>query len=153
MLKNFTMKTGACWLVLLAFMAIPAFAQKAKKDDKKPAVTTPVKTDTVKAKPANGMKPYKQVITAKAKTQKGLFTVHKLNDDYFFEIPDSVIGREFMAVTRNSKTATGAGYGGEEENRQVLRWERGPNRLPRADSSLGRAVRSSRSRHRSNAIP
>jgi len=32
-----------------------------------------------------------------------------------------------MAVHPNSESTNGAGYGGEEENRQVLRWERGPN--------------------------
>ena len=120
------MKACACWLIVLSMFAIPSFAQKSKKDNKKQAAV-PVKADTTKAKPTNGMKPYKQVITAKAKTQKGLFTVHKISEDYFFEIPDSIMGREFMAVTRISKAPTGAGYGGEEENRQVLRWERGPN--------------------------
>jgi ribosomal protein S18 acetylase RimI-like enzyme len=130
--------------------AVPSFSQKSKKDDKKPATTVPVKADTAKAKPVNGMKPYRQVITAKAKTQNGLFTVHKINEDYFFEIPDSIMGGEFMAVTRIAKAPTGAGYGGEEENRQVLRWERGPNNKvlsintsPDEDKPITQAVRNS----------
>ncbi len=127
MLKPVVIKSGVYWLVVLCLCVTPAFAQKSKKEDKKPATTVPVKTDTAKAKPSNGLKPYKQVITAKAKTQKGIFAVHKINEDYFFELSDSIIGREFMAVTRIAKTPTGAGYGGEEENRQVLRWELGPN--------------------------
>lgn len=119
--------------VVLVFglaLAIPASAQKTKKkDDKKPVAVAPVKADTAKAKGPTppGPKPYRQVITAKAKTQKGLFTVHKINEDYFLEVADSLLGREFMAVTRRAKVPAGAGYGGEEENRQVLRWERGPN--------------------------
>ena len=127
MIKPFTIKTGVYWLIVFCLSTVPSFAQKSKKDDKKQAANVPAKADTTKAKPANGLKPYKQVITAKAKTQKGLFTVHKINEDYFFEISDSIMGREFMAVTRIAKAPTGAGYGGEEENRQVLRWERGPN--------------------------
>lgn len=127
MLKPFTTKMYLCWLIVFCLSTLPSFAQKSKKDEKKPAATVPAKSDTAKAKPANGIKPYKQVITSKAKTQKGLFTVHKINDDYFFEIPDSIIGREFMSVTRISKAPTGAGYGGELAGRQVLRWERGPN--------------------------
>lgn len=116
----------AC-IVLVAFCAMPVSAQKKGKKDTKPAAA-PVKADSAKAKPAGtDPKPYRQVITGKAKTQKGLFTVHKIGNDYFFEVPDSIIGRDFMAVTRIAKTPTGAGYGGEEENRQVLRWERGPN--------------------------
>lgn len=127
MIRSFTFFIG---LVLCVAIAMPASAQKTKKkDDKKSAPAVPVKADTAKAKGPTppGPKPYKQVITARAKTQKGLFTVHKINEDYFFEVPDSIIGREFMAVTRIAKAPTGAGYGGEEENRQVLRWERGPN--------------------------
>lgn len=127
MMRSFTFFIG---LVLCFALALPASAQKTKKkDDKKAAPVVPAKADTTKAKGPTppGPKPYKQVITAKAKTQKGLFTVHKINEDYFFEVPDSIIGREFMAVTRIAKAPTGAGYGGEEENRQVLRWERGPN--------------------------
>ena len=127
MLKPVTRKTYLSLLVVLLLCIAPVLAQKSKKDDKKPVATVPVKTDTTKAKPTNGLKPYRQVITAKAKTQKGLITVHKINEDYFFEIPDSIMGREIMTVTRIAKTPTGAGYGGEEENRQVLRWERGPN--------------------------
>ncbi len=127
MMRSFTFFIG---LVLCCTLALPVSAQKTKKkDDKKSVPAAPAKADTVKAKAPTppGPKPYKQVITAKAKTQKGLFTVHKINEDYFLEVPDSLLGREFMAVTRMAKAPTGAGYGGEEENRQVLRWERGPN--------------------------
>lgn len=129
----YTMKRLFTYLVGLALcfaLAVPVSAQKSKKTNtKNQPAAAPAKADTAKAKSPtpSGPKPYKQVITAKAKTQKGLFTVHKINDDYFLEIPDSLLGREFMAVTRMAKAPTGAGYGGEEENRQVLRWERGPN--------------------------
>ncbi|MCW5912315.1 MAG: zinc-dependent metalloprotease [Cyclobacteriaceae bacterium] len=126
-MRSFTFFIG---LVLCLALALPVSAQKSKKkDDKKPATAVPAKADTTKAKaPAlPGPKPYKQVITARAKTQKGLFTVHKINDDYFFEVPDSLLGREFMAVTRVAKTPAGAGYGGRQESSQVLRWEKGPD--------------------------
>jgi ribosomal protein S18 acetylase RimI-like enzyme len=107
--------------------ASPSWAQKSKKNTKGKAPVSSAKADTTKRKgPAGGLQPFKQLV-GKAKTKKGLFTVHKVNDDYYFEIPDSLMGREFMTVTRFAKTPTGAGYGGEEENRQVMRWERGPN--------------------------
>lgn len=101
-------------------------AQKKGKKDVKPALIAS-KSDTAKTKPTSGPQPYKKFITSKTKTQKGLFTVHKMGSDFYFEIPDSLIDREFIAVTRIAKAPTGAGYGGEEENRQVLRWEKGPN--------------------------
>lgn len=109
-------------------MLLPATAQRKRKnapDTPKPAVSTPAKADSAKRK--SSLQPYRQLITTKAKTQKGLFTVHKIGDDYYFEIPDTIMGREFIAITRIAKSAAGAGYGGEEENRQVLHWERGPN--------------------------
>ncbi len=74
-----------------------------------------------------GPKPFKEVITNKAISQKGLFAVHKVEDKYYFEIPETVFGREIIAVTRVSKSATGAGYGGEEVNTQTVRFERGPD--------------------------
>jgi hypothetical protein len=120
------MRTKLLVLLVLAFgMTYPAQAQKKKKDKNPPPASTAPKSDSTKGK--GGPQPYSKVITGKAKTQKGLFTVHKVDENYFFEIPDSVIGREFIAITRISKTPAGAGYGGREENRQVLRWEKGPS--------------------------
>ncbi len=111
--------------ILLSLMfLLPAMAQKKKSDKNQPTATSAPKLDTVKKK--GGMQPFKQMM-GKAKSQKGLFTIHKLGEDYYFELADSIIGREFIAVSRVAKAPTGAGYGGEEENRQVLRWERGPN--------------------------
>ncbi len=58
---------------------------------------------------------------------RGLVNVHRLEDKYFLEIPDSIFGRDMMAITRVAKSPTGAGYGGEEANEQVIRFERGPS--------------------------
>lgn len=71
----------------------------------------------------NTIKPYNKVITDEAQSDEGLFTVHKLEDAYYFEIPDSLFGREMLMVTRISKTATGLGFGGGKQNTSVLRWE------------------------------
>ncbi|MDJ1504135.1 zinc-dependent metalloprotease [Xanthocytophaga agilis] len=100
----------------------PVAGQKKKKQ--KEASTTPPSVSVTERK--TGPKAYKDVVTGKAQTSKGLFTVHKVEDKYYFEIPDSLFNRDFMAITRISKTATDLGYGGEQANRQVLRWERGP---------------------------
>lgn len=74
-----------------------------------------------------GPKEYREVITDKAHSMAGLMTVHKLEDKYYFEIPDSVFGRDIMAITRMSQTPSGGGYGGEQANRQVIRFEKGPS--------------------------
>ncbi len=70
-------------------------------------------------------KPYKEVITDKAITKKGLFIVHKVEDKYYFEIKDSLLGREILAVTRFVKVPAGAGYGGEIANQETLAFEKG----------------------------
>ncbi len=79
-----------------------------------------------------GPKPYKDVITEKAVTQPGLFLVHKVEDKYYFEIADSVMNREIMAVTRYVKVPTNSGfgrgaYGGEVANSQTIAFEKGPS--------------------------
>ncbi|HEY0111376.1 MAG TPA: DUF5118 domain-containing protein, partial [Fibrella sp.] len=119
--------------VLLLGLAMPALAQNRPGA---PASTTATVTAPVAntasptaAGPARAaLKPYREVITRAAKTSHGLFTAHQIDDKYYLEIADSLLGREFMAVTRIAKAPTGAGYGGELANRQVLRWDRGPDR-------------------------
>src|SRR5215831_3029968 len=71
-------------------------------------------------------KPYKEVITDKAVTHKGLFTVHKIDDKWYFEIPDSILNRDILVVTRYGKTPAGGNYGGEQVGQNMIRWEKGP---------------------------
>ncbi|XLS28581.1 zinc-dependent metalloprotease [Flavobacteriaceae bacterium M23B6Z8] len=102
-------------------------AQRKKKKDRK--------NKTEQSAPASskgkkgGIKPYDQVITKKAKTDQGLFDTHAIEDDYFYEIPDSLFGREMLMVTRIAKTANGIGFGGGKQNTQVLRWEKKPRKV------------------------
>lgn len=108
---------------VLLITASTANAQKNKgdkSDDKNKSANAPESG-------GNKPKPYKDVITKKAKTQKGLITVHKIDEKYYFEVADSIIGREIMAVTRYAKTAAGGGiFGGEQINEQVIKFEKGP---------------------------
>ncbi len=71
-----------------------------------------------------GIEPYEKVITKEAKTDKGLFDVHKIDSKYFYEIPDSLFNKEMLMVSRIAKTATGIGFGGGKINTKVLRWEK-----------------------------
>ena len=92
---------------------------KLPKDSLK--VSSSPRTET----PKNGLKAFKEIITNKAVSQVGMFTVHKVDDKYYFEIPLRMLGKDLMAITRAARTPTGAGYGGEEIKRQMLRFERG----------------------------
>jgi hypothetical protein len=58
-----------------------------------------------------------------------LFDVHKIKDKYYFEINDSLIGREMLMVTRIAKTAAGIGFGGGKQNTQVLRWQKKDSKI------------------------
>ncbi|MFP5042245.1 zinc-dependent metalloprotease [Parasediminibacterium sp. JCM 36343] len=78
---------------------------------------------------SDGPKPYKDVITDKAISKIGLFVVHKVEDKYYFEIPDTLLGREILSVVRFVKVPSGAGYGGEIANQNTLSFEKGPNNM------------------------
>ncbi len=75
-----------------------------------------------------GPRPYKDVITEKAITHNGFFKVHKVDEKYYFEIPDDLMGRDILDVNRLSKTQEGMGYGGDQIGQNVIRFEKGPNR-------------------------
>jgi hypothetical protein len=83
-------------------------------------------------KPTTGPKAYAEVITAKAKTANGLFKIHKQEDRFFFEIPDSLLGRDILVVNRISKAAAESrvqtmGYAGDKIGQNVVRFEKGAN--------------------------
>ena len=80
------------------------------------------------------MKKYAEVIKESMTTDEGLFSVHRDTEKIFFEIPDSLLGREMLLVTRMARTHAGMGYGGQKANTQVLRWQR------QADDVLLRVV-------------
>lgn len=101
--------------------------KKKKKTPAKTEITSPKKDADTK-----GPKPYSQVITKGAKSVKGFIVVHKLENKYYFEIPDSVLGRDLLVVNRISKSAAGSrkgflGYAGDKINDDVIRFEKGPN--------------------------
>jgi hypothetical protein len=112
-------------LVLIALVfgfsadANAQFWKKKKKEAPKKAIQKP------KPKPKKGaILPYAKVVTKDMKTDEGLFHVHSKDNTYLFEIPDSLLEREMLMVTRIAKTASGIGFGGGKANTQVLRWQR-----------------------------
>jgi hypothetical protein len=73
------------------------------------------------------------VITKDAKTSEGIFKVHKIRergaDTYYYEIPTSELGKDFLFVGQIAQNTIGAGYGGQTVNELVGRWERHDNRV------------------------
>lgn len=109
--------------LLLVFSVSVLTGCATTKEMTKPS-TASAKPSDEKTSKKNGIQPYDKVITKDAVTDKGLFSVHKLDDTYFYEIPDSLFEREMLMVTRISKTASGVGFGGGKQNTQVLRWQK-----------------------------
>ena len=99
------------WLLLLGVFYITAtpfaFAQEEDDDDDAP------KTETLA-----------DVITSTMQQDDGLFTVYHSPDTVYYHIPDSLMGRDMLMVSRIARTATNIGYGGENTRNHVIRWER-----------------------------
>ena len=112
-------------LVLLAFVfgfSLEADAQFWKRKKKESPIDSVSKP---KPKPKKGgIQAYGKVVTKEHHTDEGLFKVHTKDNSYLFEIPDSLLKRELLMVTRIAKTAAGIGFGGGKTNTQVLRWEK-----------------------------
>ena len=74
-------------------------------------------------------KTYSEVITDKAVTDNGLFDVHKIDDKYYYEINDSLLGRDMLMVTRIVKMATELPLNRHKMSEQVLKWEKFDNNI------------------------
>jgi hypothetical protein len=122
---------------LITGIALPTttLAQKKNKKDSTPVAS---KDSTVrplmpaKSGPKTDPKKFADVIKADAKADSGLFNIYKQEDKVFFEIPDSLLGRDILIVNRISKSAAGLrsmmlGYSGDEIGENVIRFEKGPN--------------------------
>lgn len=103
-----------------------------------PAKDSTAIADTAKKKPSTPSikkgepQPYDKVITKKAITTKGFFTIHKVDDKYYFEMHDTLMNRDILVVNRMAKSASGArvsslGYAGDQIGKSVILFEKGPD--------------------------
>jgi hypothetical protein len=78
------------------------------------------------APPKASTKPYEDVVTKEAKTQNGVFKVHRIGDQVLFEIPKALLGRDFLWMTEVAETddANFGSYPGAEAGTQILRFEK-----------------------------
>jgi len=71
-------------------------------------------------------RPYGDVITSAARTDEGIFKVHRItagsSDRLFYEIPKSELGKDFLWNTQIKRNTIGAGYGGQNVGSRVVRW-------------------------------
>ncbi len=83
-------------------------------------------------------RPYNRVITAEARTRRGMLITHRVGDRLYFEIPAKELGKDELVVGRYARAAAsnpnipGGGfgeYGGDQFGEASLRWERNGNRV------------------------
>ena len=139
--------------VLLAFGVLACSrATSAPAHPAQQPAPAPARQDTARAAgarpagqaPADGPKPYNQVITAQATTDSGVFIIHRIGEKLFYEVPRRMLGREFRLVVDRRGTVRGLGYAGEQISARVVRWDRLGTRVllrmisfaMRADSTL-----------------
>ena len=98
-------------LFLLIFILVPS-KNLNSQDDKKSKPDSKTKTKSFAS------------IVSEATKDDGLFNVYQKDDKYYYEIPDSLLGRDMLMVTRISKMAVSIRLSSHKMNEQVLRWEK-----------------------------
>lgn len=97
-----------------------------------PAATAKTVADSTKKTAPSPLKPYKTIITKDVKSSKGFLTVHSTAEKYYWEIPDSIFGRDILVVNRVAKASAdmrngAAGYAGDQIGEAVYQFEKGPS--------------------------
>ena len=104
-LPRFVLSVPACVLVatFLVGLALPAEAQ---------------------------LRDYGEVVPSAAETEEGLFHVHQHDQELLYEIPDSILGRDMLLMSRYARTQEGLATDGTSPGGEmVVRWERQGDRI------------------------
>ncbi|MCO6496378.1 MAG: zinc-dependent metalloprotease [Chitinophagaceae bacterium] len=130
------MKLKTLLLFGAIILATNTFAQRRQIPPPQATAQAPAtaKGDTTAPKSQaknNEPKPYEKVITSEAVSQSGFLSTHKVGDNYYLEIPDSMMDRDILVVNRISKAPAGAksgffGYGGDQIGNSVINFSKGP---------------------------
>ena len=121
----------AKYLVLLLASAMlstsPAMAKQEKKENKteKSAEKKSQSKKSSKKKKGETEAPKDTTKVEKPSIDRnGLFHVTKMKNDWFFEIGDSLLGRDFLTTVRYTGTPANCGkFGGEQVNEQTVYFE------------------------------
>ncbi|MEX2180332.1 MAG: zinc-dependent metalloprotease [Gemmatimonadaceae bacterium] len=71
------------------------------------------------------VRPYADVIPPGAQSERGMFHVHRVGANLFFEIPDSLLGRDMIIMSRYGQVPQGlSSVGANMAPNLVVRWER-----------------------------
>jgi len=115
-------------LMALVFLCMSIQAQKKKSKNEVSETTQADSTKDQKEK----IKNYTDIITSDAVTDSGLFITHQLKGKYYFEIPEDILDREILVVSRIAGITEGLSFGGagmKSRPQQVIRWQRMGNKI------------------------
>ena len=122
--------------VLYGALSMLTVASGCSLFKKKPVITKQVSVDPAKKtadslKKVSVLKPYGEIISKGTKTQLGYFKVHQKEKKFYFEVPDSILGREILIVNRVSKASADMrngnfGLAGDQIGEGIYRFEKGP---------------------------
>lgn len=126
MLKN---RLTSRRVLAAAVLLLPAMLA-GQEQTPAPAAGRPATPPPAAPRPAAGSpKKYEDVITAKAKTKDGLFQVHQVDEKYYYEIPEKLLGRDMLMYNEIAQAPPGVGYSGSPGNNRMVRWERRGNKI------------------------
>jgi len=117
---------GLIWALSLLVSACAVFQPSASKKEADKS------EDTAQKEKKGAFTAYDEVITDEAKSDSGLFLVHKVDDKYFFEIPNDLFEKEILLVSRISGSTPNLSFGGagmKARSQQVVRWQRKDKKL------------------------
>ncbi|TXK36703.1 zinc-dependent metalloprotease [Pontibacter qinzhouensis] len=125
---------------IVSFLTLIVLTQTSCSSSKTPVQTVPAvsvqqEPDRLRTAPPSrgGGRSYSDVITKAAISDKGVFTVHKVADKYYYEIPDSLLRRDFLWISRFASLPSGLGGGyinaGSSVNEQMVEWQKFENKI------------------------
>ena len=115
-----------------ALVVAPVAAQQPAAPPTQPPVQVVVPPGPQGPTPRRAPRPYNQVITARAVTDSGGITSHRVDDRWFLEVPDSLLRRDFLLVSRIAGVPANFGgflSAGTSVEERVVRWERQTDRI------------------------
>ena len=128
------MKASNKLLIGLFVLALPlnagamrfAVADSTKQEVKKANDTSDKDKKGTKADEKKKEKDeYAELIKKSTSLERGLFDVRHIEDKWYFDIPDSLLGRYILAVTRLTGVPQGVGkFSGEEVNEETVYFEK-----------------------------
>lgn len=120
--NNTTMKKIFLLAISFSLLLACSSAQKSAKTK-----TSAQSTSSAPKKDKDAMKSYDKVITKDAITDDGMFKVHKVKKQYYYEIPKKLLEKDMLWVSRIAQIPTGLGGGyvnaGSKTNEQVVHWQ------------------------------